>query len=194
MFKKPNNRRKALIGISGGLIGASQLPSTWTKPIVDSVILPVHAETTDDSDNLPPVEVLPTRFSGSFNLIPTTGDSTSIENALSLLVSDAFAGLIPIDGQMCIDTSSSPAFSAKVAMGDNTTTLYYEGNGTIGGGPALLTQSPCNMYQSVSITIEVTTVSAAGAVYALMPSTGYVPIQGTLPEGTQCPAEPECPG
>lgn len=42
-------RRKLLLGLGGTALGASQLPQTWSKPIIDSVILPVHAQTTSPS-------------------------------------------------------------------------------------------------------------------------------------------------
>ena len=36
-----NNRRKALLGISGGAV------AIWHKPMISSVILPAHAITSD---------------------------------------------------------------------------------------------------------------------------------------------------
>lgn len=37
---KHSNRRRLLFGIT---IGASQLPVKWTKPVINSIILPAHA-------------------------------------------------------------------------------------------------------------------------------------------------------
>ncbi len=45
-----DSRRKLLksLTLGGGAITTmSQLPSTWSKPVVDSVILPAHAQTTE---------------------------------------------------------------------------------------------------------------------------------------------------
>jgi len=39
-------RRKLLFGLTSGVAGASQLPGQWTRPIVDSVLLPAHAQTS----------------------------------------------------------------------------------------------------------------------------------------------------
>ena len=39
-------RRKFLLGLGGGIAGAAQLPTKWTKPVVDSVMLPAHAQTS----------------------------------------------------------------------------------------------------------------------------------------------------
>ncbi len=51
-----NKRRQALknIALGGGLISAASMaPQKWVRPVVDSVILPSHANTSDDNANLP---------------------------------------------------------------------------------------------------------------------------------------------
>jgi len=48
-----NNRRKVLrsAGLSIGTVAATQMvPSKWTKPIIESVILPAHAQTSAACD------------------------------------------------------------------------------------------------------------------------------------------------
>ena len=64
-------RRRALLGaISGaGVVGATKLPGQWTRPVVDHVLLPAHAATTDD-----------TGAAGGGN---TTGPSTFITTVTS---------------------------------------------------------------------------------------------------------------
>ena len=46
--QKPNARRKALktMVISSGVTGLAALPTSWKKPVVSSVILPAHAQTS----------------------------------------------------------------------------------------------------------------------------------------------------
>ena len=39
-------RRKLISGLTVGIAGASQLPTQWTKPVVNSVLLPAHAQTS----------------------------------------------------------------------------------------------------------------------------------------------------
>jgi len=44
-----NNRRKLLKSLaagSGAVIAGKSLPESWTKPVVDSVLLPAHAQTS----------------------------------------------------------------------------------------------------------------------------------------------------
>lgn len=55
--KKPNDRRRKLLRsiATGGtvIVAGKSIPETWTKPIVNSVLLPTHASTSDDVGNLP---------------------------------------------------------------------------------------------------------------------------------------------
>ena len=49
MSEQNENRRKLLKSIaagSGAVIAGKSLPESWSKPVVDSVILPVHAQTS----------------------------------------------------------------------------------------------------------------------------------------------------
>lgn len=49
--KHGDSRRKLLKSIaagSGAVVAGKSLPESWSKPIVDSVMLPAHAATTDD--------------------------------------------------------------------------------------------------------------------------------------------------
>lgn len=49
-------RRHALKALTGGLLfgsAATLLPSKWTKPVVNAVILPSHAQTSPGTDNNP---------------------------------------------------------------------------------------------------------------------------------------------
>src|SRR5690606_9791622 len=43
-----NDRRALLkaLTLGTGAVGAAKLPTVWTKPVVDSVALPAHAQTT----------------------------------------------------------------------------------------------------------------------------------------------------
>ena len=58
--KKDNkglNRRK-VIGSLAVIGGVSALPTSWVKPVVNSVMLPAHAQTSTDTENVSPsVEV-----------------------------------------------------------------------------------------------------------------------------------------
>lgn len=44
--------RKILAG-GGIVVGAESLPGNWSKPLIDSVVLPAHAQTTGDVATTP---------------------------------------------------------------------------------------------------------------------------------------------
>ncbi len=49
--KQPSNRRNLLKALaSGGVVAGTALPAAWTRPVVDSVLLPAHAQTTTTAD------------------------------------------------------------------------------------------------------------------------------------------------
>ncbi len=55
--KSNDSRRKLLKSIaagSGAVVAGKSLPESWSKPVIDSVILPVHATTTSATCILPP--------------------------------------------------------------------------------------------------------------------------------------------
>ncbi len=68
MTDKNEGRRKLLKSFaagSGAVVAGKTLPESWTKPIVDSVMLPAHAETTTvDSTSYWGLNVQATGFGG----------------------------------------------------------------------------------------------------------------------------------
>jgi hypothetical protein len=48
-----NNRRELLktLTLGGGVVTLSHIPTTWSRPVVESVVLPVHAQTTEDDQS-----------------------------------------------------------------------------------------------------------------------------------------------
>jgi hypothetical protein len=46
-----SNRRNLIkaLTLGGGVLSASKIPTAWAAPVVDSVLLPAHAQTTGGS-------------------------------------------------------------------------------------------------------------------------------------------------
>ncbi len=44
--EKPNRSRRAIVPAIGVAVGASMLPSQWRRPVIDTILLPAHAQTT----------------------------------------------------------------------------------------------------------------------------------------------------
>ena len=51
---------KTIAAGSGAIVAGKSLPESWSKPIVDAVVLPAHAETTDETITDPTTTVSPT--------------------------------------------------------------------------------------------------------------------------------------
>jgi len=203
--KQPNTRRKALAILGGGLLGASQLPKAWTRPVVNAVILPAHAQTTspenvslpDDTPPPPPPVDLPTHFRNDipFSRPLSAGIlSPGSNNILSLLISDAQAGFSVSSGDMSIDSPDGINFTAICNINPGTT-VTLTAAGQINAGPVDLISPACG--GQVAGTITVSTITAAGAPYSISLSSALAGGEisaGTLPEGIGEPTFSEsCP-
>jgi hypothetical protein len=51
MIKKSRRRLIEAITLGGGVISVTNLTKSWTKPVVESVVLPAHAQTTEVDDD-----------------------------------------------------------------------------------------------------------------------------------------------
>jgi len=60
--KSNDNRRRLLKSIaagSGAVVAGKSLPESWSKPAINSILLPAHAQLTDDTGSLPGEETTP---------------------------------------------------------------------------------------------------------------------------------------
>ena len=86
-YKTPEERRKALKKIlagTGAVTVAAAAPEKWTTPVVDSVVLPAHAQTSTD----PTPPTIPLNFSDSSSVLGSNTPSDIIDS----LVASAHAG------------------------------------------------------------------------------------------------------
>ena len=76
--KSSESRRKLLISIaagSGAIVAGKSLPESWSRPVVDSVILPGHAQTSPG-----------TTYSGSLEIPPIGAVDPSQETLLASII------------------------------------------------------------------------------------------------------------
>ena len=74
------NRRK-LLGSLAVVGGVSAMPSTWVKPVINSVVLPAHAQTSDTGASLPSINAA----GPALTLSATSIDATSLFSLLDIL-------------------------------------------------------------------------------------------------------------
>ena len=135
MSEQNENRRKLLKSIaagSGAVIAGKSLPESWSKPVVDSVILPVHAQTSPCT----PCLVAATYCAGSGN--GTGGGSIDIAVSINGTVSVDHSGFAVSPQTDSVDPCAGGAFSVTAnSSGTGTITV----SGTI----------PCGATSSIAI-------------------------------------------
>ncbi len=74
-IQSPNKRKiLASIGVTSGIIGASALSQQWTKPIVNSIVLPAHAQATDMMATTMAPTMAPTTMAPMMIMVSTDSD------------------------------------------------------------------------------------------------------------------------
>lgn len=130
----PARRRllKALGGAGGTIAAGKVLPEKWTRPVVESVLLPAHAQATGQNPVL--------NFAGSVTPGASAGPGPSTANkVLDFLIPPAHATFAPeVTGTLCVSVTGS-SFSATLLLMTVSDCGIYTGNGTVGGAFASLT-------------------------------------------------------
>jgi len=137
MSEQNENRRKLLKSLaagSGAVIAGKSLPESWSKPVVDSVMLPAHAQTSPSPCT--PCLVAATYCAGSGN--GTGGGSIDIAVSINGTVSVDHSGFAVSPQTDSVDPCAGGAFSVTAnSSGSGTITV----SGTI----------PCGATSSIAI-------------------------------------------
>ncbi len=104
MKHNSNSRRHALIGIVSVLGSTSVLPQKWVKPVINTVILPAHAQTSATTTMTPTTTVTPTTTTS-----PTTTTATPTTTAAPEPVVAVLNGVVdgPAGTTFTADASAS---------------------------------------------------------------------------------------
>ncbi len=165
-------RRRILKTAVLGGAAAAAIPEKWSKPIVNSVMLPAHAETTDDTDSSP---IFPDGFKYSLEdasdtLIP---DPASLETAMN---DSSLAEILIPSAHAAPDFSSTTSYYLAHISGDqyqfsssrtyNSTGNNYWAGGTLTDGQtaALPTKKNCGGERLYMKHVELVSVDADVAV------------------------------
>ncbi|MDB4522266.1 hypothetical protein N9100_02525 [Gammaproteobacteria bacterium] len=115
--KSSENRRKLLKSIaagSGAIVAGKSLPESWSRPVVDSVMLPAHAQTSQPELSTGPFA------GGATTQLPALESDSLFSQINDTLVPQAQAGAIEIidyqNPYVCVE----PNFA-----GDNATVKLY---------------------------------------------------------------------
>lgn len=115
---KKNSRRKVLkVAAGAGLIAGTKAgweSDKWTKPVVETVLLPAHAQTST---------VLNGTFAGSTNITTATLDPSGFD----ILIPTAHANGISIQADLCLVVEDNQVNAAAVVNGYTA----WEGTGAL---------------------------------------------------------------
>lgn len=148
-----NQRRKLLLGL-----GATSAIAVWHKPIVNAIVLPAHAQTSN------PAAVCPMIVLGNTVTGPVSGSNTppvcsvtfdvlSADAATSLTITDITTSTLPADTTVTFDSLGT----ATDLAGPRITW-----RGPAAGAPFCLPFTPVD---SVTFTITATCAAAGGATF-----------------------------
>lgn len=140
-----SNRRKLLkaLALGGGAVTTWKVPSTWSTPVVESVALPAHAQTTERIERRGRTysDVRPDpREESSSSVLPDARESSLFAGARDALVGTAHAGdtVARIFQAICVETGyegeSVNKWRGQVRYGyEGTDFAVYAGSGIVGG-------------------------------------------------------------
>lgn len=209
--KHGKSRRKLLKSIaagSGAIVVGKSLPDSWSRPTVDSVLLPAHATTSLTESSGPAGDIQ----SGKLET------DSLFAKAVDSLVHEAQAFATIGDSQVCVTQTSATRgnFEAWVVYTDcGTETVYYTANNVELGVPTdmniehlcnaladagdilnqmgLIKDSLASLPPMFKVTIETFTGPKGGASGEFDSSTGSGKISFDLALGSCKPFEPQCP-
>jgi hypothetical protein len=146
---------KALAGAGGVFATGRSLPEQWVRPVVDSVLLPAHAQAT----------IIKRDFAGPVTPESASGPGPSpMSKILDFLVPPAHATALPISTATLCVTVTGSAFDATLLLSNVNGCGIFTGNGTVNGGFANLTGSS-SVFTNVKL--QVPDVSVASLSYNL---------------------------
>jgi hypothetical protein len=166
--KSNDSRRKLLKSIaagSGAIVAGKSLPENWTKPVIDSVVLPAHANTSPEPPPPPP----PAGLTGIFLTTETIMVST-VEGQFPLAVavrSDIVNNVATVTGVV----GSVPISESGIAVPGTTSVTSGANTATIG----LLSVNGTAPNRQLTVRVELTGDVTFG------------PQNFTSPESLSCP-------
>lgn len=141
MTMSESSRRKLLKSIAAGssaVVAGKALPERWSKPVVDAVLLPAHAETTDETGSQPTTTVAPTTTPCTPCLV--AADYCAGEGMSSIQISVSVDGTVSITHNNGSDTASVD----PCAGGEFSFQFASSGGGTISVRGTIACGEPAN--------------------------------------------------
>ena len=116
---------------SGAVIAGKSLPENWSRPVVDSVMLPAHAQTSGG----------PFAGPGAI-MLPSLGSDSTFAQVVDELVPEAHAIDVPTNPYVCVTPNAAlDSASVKLYVDFPDTVLYEFSNVPLNGSSCAYTRS-----------------------------------------------------
>ena len=114
---------------TGGIVLTSQLPAQWSRPVINTVILPAHAQTTTPA---PP----PCDFSLTLELVDAAGKPLAADGSYAPqevfvqgTLTPAPGAIVPVQLDLYANDNFLGGFAMPALPNGNFITSYYLGTG-----------------------------------------------------------------
>ncbi|NOY15491.1 MAG: hypothetical protein GXP23_00910 [Gammaproteobacteria bacterium] len=182
--KKLEKRRKALKKIlagSGTVVSAAAMQDKWAKPVIESVVLPAHAQTSVASYSVSVVALLERNKFLDFFVPTAHAESTSTTAAPTTTGA-------PTTKNICINVVGVTAAVQVTVQGSSS---LYTGNLTLPFGDSALTASSPS---TVSVSISGALSPGGSSVFGVVNVTGNAPTSYNAPKSSvTCQLTPPTP-
>lgn len=183
--KKLEKRRKALKKIlagSGTVVSAAAMQDKWAKPVIESVVLPAHAQTSVASYSVSVVALLErNKFLDFF--VPT---ADAVQATITTGPPTTTAA--PTTKNICINVVGVTAAVQVTVQGSSS---LYTGNLTLPFGDSALTASSPS---TVSVSISGALSPGGSSVFGVVNVTGNAPTSYNAPKSSvTCQLTPPTP-
>jgi len=178
MDPKGNSRRAVLRKclLAAG-VTAVALPSTWRKPLVNSVILPAHAQTS-------PITSAPPSFtSGRVTNVTTTSRTPSGGTAVTALASIEMSGCLGVAGVSVSCTLEADLGGTTLPLGTASATSDASGSYSL---PVTVPIATVAEISSIDFISAVCTAGTTTQTIVLFPSDWAAALAGSPPSPAAC--------
>jgi len=172
-------RRKLLKSIaagSGAIVVGKNLPESWSKPVVNSVMLPAHAQTSDYSYSL----------QQALTSVPS-------ESLFASLVADAHAGggmYTPAFADYCVDLFGQMwRAGIWLTTSESCPVAVWWAEGTVGGGAVTMSNNFCGGFMHPPVTFRVISRDASAVQVEILEDGSPNPVT-SIPIGTCTQGDP----
>ena len=159
-----HDRRKLIKGVTAGGIAAGVVaPDKWHRPVVDSVLLPAHAQTTTEEEEERSSRPSTRYYTGEVDFVFEDSRDDGLFDSLAAKIANNAIGTAHAHGSFAVVAGCvslvGDAVDVAVSFDDDGVSRILSGSGELGEMIDLQT-TPVGFIQSAKITLSLTEIEA----------------------------------